>query len=145
MFVFCFTNSCSIVIIYTRICHCVSRSFCVSLSCCPASREGSGPCTCVLSRFSWVQLCDPISPPGSSVHGILQARMLWWVAMLSSRASSQPRDPTHVCYASAVAGGFLPLVLKAMAPHSSTLAWKIPWMEEPGRLESMGSLRVGHD
>ena len=34
---------------------------------------------------------------------------------------------------------------KAMAPHSSTLAWKIPWMEEPGRLQSMGSLRVGPD
>ena len=34
---------------------------------------------------------------------------------------------------------------KAMAPHSSTLAWKIPWMEEPGRLQSMGSLRVGYD
>ena len=32
---------------------------------------------------------------------------------------------------------------KAMAPHSSTLAWKIPWMEEPGRLQSMGSLGVG--
>ena len=32
-----------------------------------------------------------------------------------------------------------------MPPHSSTLAWKIPWMEEPGRLQSMGSLRVGHD
>ena len=34
---------------------------------------------------------------------------------------------------------------KAMAPHSSTLAWQIPWAEEPGRLQSMGSLRVGHD
>ena len=34
---------------------------------------------------------------------------------------------------------------KAMAPHSSTLAWKIPWTEEPGRLQSMGSLSVGHD
>ena len=34
---------------------------------------------------------------------------------------------------------------KAMAPDSSTLAWKIPWTEEPGRLQSMGSLRVGHD
>ena len=34
---------------------------------------------------------------------------------------------------------------KAMATHSSTLAWKIPWMEEPGRLQSMGSLRVGHN
>ena len=35
------------------------------------------------------------------------------------------------------------LMEKAMATHSSTLAWKIPWMEEPGRLQSMGSLRVG--
>ena len=34
---------------------------------------------------------------------------------------------------------------KAMAPHSSTRTWKIPWMEEPGRLQSMGSLRVRHD
>ena len=38
---------------------------------------------------------------------------------------------------------FMPLW--SYLPHSSTLAWKIPWMEEPGRLQSMGSLRVGHD
>ena len=36
-------------------------------------------------------------------------------------------------------------VEKAMAPHSSTLAWKVPWTEDPGRLQSTGSLRVGHD
>ena len=36
-------------------------------------------------------------------------------------------------------------VILAMAPHSSTLAWKIPWMGEPGSLQSMGLLRVGHD
>ena len=49
--------------------------------------------------------CDPMdcSPPGSSVHGILQARILEWVAMPSSRGSSQPRDQTHV---SCIAGGF---------------------------------------
>ena len=35
--------------------------------------------------------------------------------------------------------------MKAMVTHSSTLAWKIPWMEEPGRLQSMESLRVRHD
>ena len=34
---------------------------------------------------------------------------------------------------------------KAMATHLSTLAWRIPWREEPGRLQSMGSQRVGHD
>ena len=45
-------------------------------------------------------------------------------------------------------GYFLTLVHiseKAMAPHSSTLAWKIPWAEEPGRLQSTGSRRVGHE
>ena len=36
-------------------------------------------------------------------------------------------------------------ILSIMAPHSSIPAWKIPWIEEPGRLQSMGSLRVGHD
>ena len=39
----------------------------------------------------------------------------------------------------------LPITKKVMAPHSSTLAWKIPRMEEPGRFQSMGSLRVEHD
>ena len=52
-----------------------------------------------------VWLCDPIhcSLPGSSVCGILQARILEWVAVLSSRGSSQPRDQTPV---SCIAGGF---------------------------------------
>jgi len=51
----------------------------------------------------------------------------------------------------AVTGGdsfgpfFSGLTEKAMATHSSTLAWKIPWTEEPGGLQSLGSLRVGHD
>ena len=37
------------------------------------------------------------------------------------------------------------LMEKAVAAHSSTVAWKVPWAEEPGRLQSMGSLRVRHD
>ena len=41
--------------------------------------------------------------------------------------------------------GLKSLLMKAMAIHSSTLAWKIPWTEEPGRLQCMGSLRVGHN
>ena len=53
------------------------------------------------------------------------------------------------CSAESVSVGFYLILVtsleKAMAPHSSTLAWKIPWMEEPGGLQSMGSLRVGHD
>ena len=50
-----------------------------------------------------------------------------------------PRNKRHVYYPLNL------LVEKAMATHSSTLAWKIPWTEEPGRLQSMRSLRVGHD
>ena len=41
--------------------------------------------------------------------------------------------------------GWEDMLEKGMATHSSTLAWKIPWMEEPGKLQSMGSERVGHD
>ena len=41
--------------------------------------------------------------------------------------------------------GVCPIMEKAMANHSSTLAWTIPWTEEPGGLQSMASLRVGHD
>ena len=41
--------------------------------------------------------------------------------------------------------GLEDLLEKEMAKHSSILAWKIPWMEEPGKLQSMGSQRVGHD
>ena len=161
-------------------------------------------CVCVLVAQSHLTLCDPVnsSPPGSSVRGISQARILDWVVISFSRRSFQPRDQTQV---SCTAGSLyrlshqgsttnvlmklqrrmnltsftnreqiekliiqhpflhihltwnMPLILslfsirsllfleKAMAPHSSTLAWKIPWTEEPGRLQSMGSLRVGHD
>ena len=55
-------------------------------------------CACMLSRFSHVWLCDPMdcSLPGSSVHGILQARILEWVATPSSRGSSRPRDQTCI-------------------------------------------------
>ena len=65
---------------------------------------------------------------------------------------SQPHRPSvHICYRNTITfwinkGQLGALLLeKAMAPHSSTLAWKIPWMEEPGRLQSLGSLRVRHD
>ena len=44
-----------------------------------------------------------------------------------------------------IISGLQGLLEKAMAPHSTTLAWKIPWMEELDRLQSMGSQRVGHD
>ena len=84
-----------------------------------------------------------------------EARILEWVAISASRGSSQPRDQTGVSRSSCIRRWILyhlshlgsPTVFyyscylvmsseKAMAPHSSTLAWKITWTEEPGRLES---------
>ena len=52
-----------------------------------------------------------------------------------------------VCVCACVLATFLlaSIMEKEMAPHSSTLAWKIPRMEEPGRLQSTGSIRVGYD
>ena len=64
---------------------------------------GSG-CVPASMHAKLLQLCltlfEPMdcSTPGSSVHGILQARIMEWVAMLSSRGSSWPGDPTHVSY-----------------------------------------------
>ena len=57
---------------------------------------------------SCLTLCNPMdcSLPASSVHGILQARILEWVAMPSSRGSSWPRDQTHVSCVSCIAGRF---------------------------------------
>ena len=109
---------------------------------------------------SCLTLCNPMD---YTVDGILQARILEWVAFPFSRGSSQPRDWTlpHcrqlwlILYQLRHKGSLiifidvifkvshLPILVvlseKAMAPHSSTLAWKIPWMEEPGGLQSMGS------
>ena len=77
-------------------------------------------------------LCDPMdcSPPGSSVHGILQARIMEWVAMPSSRGSSQLRDQTHVFYVSCTGrqAGSLPL-----APRKSeTKTKRNPSIRENG-------------
>ena len=50
-----------------------------------------------------------------------------------------------ICYFYIICILLMHIMEKAMAAHSSTPAWKIPWTEEPGRLQSMGSLRVRHD
>ena len=83
-------------------------------------------------------LCDTMdcSLPGSSIHGIFQARILEWVA-ISFSSDCHSSDVYMIWY--------VVWTEKAMAPHSSTLAWKIPWTEEPSRLQSMGSRRVGYD
>ena len=65
-------------------------------------------CVCAKSLQSCLTLCDPMdsSPSGSSVHGILQARILECVFMPSSRGSSRPRDSNYVSCDSWIAGRF---------------------------------------
>ena len=91
--------------VYIYVCECVNIyvgciylyvSMCVLIYLC----EHVNIQACMCTRYLHLRptLCDPTdcSPPGSSVHGILQTRILEWVAMLSSRRSSWPRDWTHV-------------------------------------------------
>ena len=99
------------------------------------------------------------SLPGSSTYEIFQARVLEWGAIafserLAEFSSSFPAirylSGSVVKNSPAMQDTFWPLgwknpLEKKMATHCSILAWEIPWTEEPGRLQSMGSLRVGHD
>ena len=84
----------------------------------------------------FLTLCDPVdcSLPGSSIHGILQVRILEWLAMPSSRdlpdPEAEPRSPALL----ADSLPSEPLGKQGMAIHSSILAWRIPWTEEPGGL-----------
>ena len=106
-------------------------------SCCHRLREGVGglwsPAAMVLNQHvlstltlwvtqSCLTLCSPVdcSPPGSSVHGILQARILEWFAKPSSRGSSWPRDQTHVCYVSCIAGKFFTTSTTWEDQHATT-------------------------
>ena len=77
-----------------------------SLHCSRVSWMGTGT-MCLVAQLC-PTLCDPMdcSPPGSSVHGILQARILEWVAISFSRGSSSPRDQTQVSCVSCIEGGF---------------------------------------
>ena len=79
-----------------------------------------------------------LNPPPSS----LPIPSLWAIPVHQPQASSIVHR-TWIC--SLKKHCKILLTEKVMAPQSSTLAWKIPWTVEPGRLQSMGSLRVGHD
>ena len=132
---------------------------------------------CESEKWKWraqsgLTLRNPVdcSLPGSSVHGIFQARVLEWGAITFSgshcyRCLKVWCDDSRIPYVwrekvdtSGESTKFPSLIMminnskhltdiseKVMAPHSSTFAWKILWTEEPGRLQSMGSGRVGHD
>ena len=81
-----------------------------------------GACLCAQSFQSRPTLWDPIdhSSPGSSVHGILQARILEWLVMPSSRGSSQPRDQTRVSFISWIADRFFTTSTTWEAPNHWT-------------------------
>ena len=87
----------------------------------------------VLPNDAWLPLMLLLWSRDANIIGASVYLTLW--------SSSSPSDQTSsMCLLNK---SFVTTPLeKAMAPHSSTLAWKIPWMEEPGRLQSMGSQRV---
>ena len=80
-------------------------------------------CVC-LDAHLCLTLCDPMnySSPGSSVHGISQARILEWVAISSSRGSSQSGDQTHIFWVSCITGGFFTIEL------TGNTAWRTFWL-----------------
>ena len=95
-------------------------------------------------------LCDPMdcSPPGSSVLGILQARILEWVAISFSRGSSQPTDRTCVSYVSCVGRQVLlpaesPGLIKLKRSRGKGLRGPLWWISPP-RLGYTGCLRLCH-
>ena len=87
----------------------------------------------------FIFLGSKITVDGDCSHEIKRRLLLGRKVMTNLDSILKSRDitlPTKVHLVKATE--------KAMAAHSSTLAWKIPWTEEPGRLQSMGSRRVGH-
>ena len=88
----------------------------------------------------FIFLGSRITTDGDFSHEIKRPLLLGRKVMINLGSILKSRDitlPTKFCLVKAME--------KAVAPHSSTLAWKIPWMEETGRLQSMGLQTVGHD
>ena len=79
------------------------------------------------------------------VHGIAKSQSDTTERLSLHFTSPDLSDPGIEPRSLALRADALPSREKAMAPHSSTLAWKIPWTEEAGGLQSMGWQRVGHD
>ena len=102
---------------------------------------------CVLSHFSHVQHCvTPSSLSGCSLHGLLQARILEWVAMPSSRGSSQPRDGTHVSCLLHWQAGSLPLA-QSVNLHQISLVQllsRVQLFETPWTAAHQASLSIAN-
>ena len=117
-------------------CHSIYKSFKASPT------ENLSPLICPSSIWKFILFSSPVSRNVCYKAGH-RIRNLYYLQEVKTVFL-----PTTTPYLPALLYICLPPVFraeKAMAPHSSTLAWKIPWTEEPGGLQSMGSLRVGHD
>ena len=98
-------------------------------------------------------LSDPMDCrlPGYSIHGIFQARVLEWGAIAFSVLKCRPSLNSDCKESACILGdpgsslGWEDPLAKGMATHSSVLAWRIPWTEQPSGLQSMGLQGVGHD
>ena len=103
-----------------------------------STRECMGVLHCIFLGFSWAGLLKnnrkPIHEIEPKYHQARASLMTQMVTHLSAVQETQVQSP-----------GWDDPLKKEMAALSSTLAWKIPWMEEPSRLQSMGSQRVRHD
>ena len=86
-----------------------------------------------LRRSCLVTMCPFPGLPLAGVSALQEKEV-------STEPGRRPHESSDILYILRVKS-----IQKTMALHSSTLAWKIPWTEEPGGLQSMGSLRVGHD
>ena len=100
------------------------------------------------------RLLCPRDSPGRNIrvgcHALLKGIFpTWthvsWVSCIADRLLTELPAKPCLLWDVAQKEKEIKLGQKAMAPHSSAPAWKIPWTEEPGRLQSMGSLRVGHN
>ena len=89
--------------------------------------------------LQWFSKCGPRTSTSNICWELLRNRSLVFTSVIRITNSEGGS------YSLWLNKPYVILTEKAMAPHSSTLAWKIPWMEKPGRLQSMGSLRVRHD
>ena len=103
---------------------------------------------CLTIPILWEHLQDRLPEPIPTSFSILRGPSLKYTRLILTTGFPGGSDGKEPAYIAGDPGSILgredPLE-KEMATHSSTLAWKIPWTEEPGRLQSMGLQRVGHD
>ena len=107
-------------------------------------------CVHARSLLSCLTVCNPMdySPSGSSVHGILQARIVKWVAISSSRGSSRPRDCNHISYVSCIGRWVLYhyphlyLVVKGKSSH--LLSWFPPLPKSDPKASCYDNCNICH-